>query len=203
MKRFSVGLLTGLVAGLLLATVTFAFADNPPMFVVDDRVIQSDVPPQVIDGRTMVPARALAEALGASVIWDEENNIVRIVSNSESVLQQKIIYALIYKDIYEAASDFYSDYLTISPVIDLYSYNFLSIEKTDNYIYQVVVEIIPFVGAHNGVGKDQITILISPTQENQIIGFNHVESYEISEHLKSLIKQPLPNVTTRPSNRII
>jgi hypothetical protein len=38
--------------------------------VVDGRPLTMDVQPQVIDGRVMIPARALAEALGATVEWD-------------------------------------------------------------------------------------------------------------------------------------
>ena len=32
----------------------------------------------MINGRTMIPARTVAEALGAKVEWDEENSIVKI-----------------------------------------------------------------------------------------------------------------------------
>lgn len=76
MKRFSVGLIIGLVAGLILATTTFLYADQPIKLIVNGKEIQCDVPPQIINGRTLVPARALAEALGATVAWDEAQNAV-------------------------------------------------------------------------------------------------------------------------------
>ena len=37
-----------------------------------------DVPAQLIGGRTLVPARAVAESFGASVSWDEATQVVRI-----------------------------------------------------------------------------------------------------------------------------
>lgn len=37
-----------------------------------------DVPAQIVDGRTLVPARAIAEAFGCSVDWDGENRTVII-----------------------------------------------------------------------------------------------------------------------------
>lgn len=35
-----------------------------------------DVEPEIIDGRTMVPVRAIFEAMGASVSWDEASGTV-------------------------------------------------------------------------------------------------------------------------------
>lgn len=76
MKRFFIGLLTGLI----LATTTLAFAANPIKLIVNGKEVRSDVPAQVIRGRTMVPARFLAEALGAKVEWDEKNNAVVVTT---------------------------------------------------------------------------------------------------------------------------
>lgn len=39
-----------------------------------------DVPAMIINDRTMVPARAVSEALGASVSWDGSTNTVTIIS---------------------------------------------------------------------------------------------------------------------------
>ena len=38
--------------------------------VFDSVLSSSDVPPEIRDGRTMIPIRALAEPLGADVGWD-------------------------------------------------------------------------------------------------------------------------------------
>lgn len=73
--------LIGLLIGTLLST-SFAFADNQIKLIVNGREIQCDVSPQELNGRTMVPARFLAEALGATVTWDETNNAVVVNSKS-------------------------------------------------------------------------------------------------------------------------
>lgn len=84
-KRFSAGLLAGLLIGLLLSAATLAFAAQPIKLIVNgvDITPKCDVPPQIIDGRTMVPARFLAEALGATVKWDSENRAVIITKNTQ------------------------------------------------------------------------------------------------------------------------
>lgn len=67
MKRF----FAGLIIGAVLATAVSVFAEDLPVrLFVDGKEVVSDVPPQIINGRTLVPARPLAEALGAAVTWD-------------------------------------------------------------------------------------------------------------------------------------
>lgn len=51
-----------------LLAVGYAGATN---LIVDGKAVQSDVPPVITDGRTLVPVRALFESLGATVGWDD------------------------------------------------------------------------------------------------------------------------------------
>jgi hypothetical protein len=82
-------LLIGLVTGLIVATATFAMAANPIKLIVNGQEIQCDVPPQNINGRVLVPARFVAESLGASVTWDSTNNAVVITSGTPLVVERK------------------------------------------------------------------------------------------------------------------
>jgi len=43
---------------------------------VDGVKVNFDVPPMIIEGRTMVPMRAIFEAIGAEVTWDQERQLV-------------------------------------------------------------------------------------------------------------------------------
>lgn len=63
---------------LTCISVTAALANNPVKLIVNNQEITPDVPPQIIDGRVMVPVRWVSEALNAEVSWDEENNTVMI-----------------------------------------------------------------------------------------------------------------------------
>lgn len=75
MKKYFSGVLTGFIVCTMFAS-TFAIANSPIKLIVNGKLVESDVPPQIINGRTMIPARPLAEALGADVRWDEENSAV-------------------------------------------------------------------------------------------------------------------------------
>ncbi|MGB9860687.1 MAG: copper amine oxidase N-terminal domain-containing protein, partial [Moorellaceae bacterium] len=69
-----------IVGAVLLASIftTIASADDAIKLFVNGKEIKPDVPPQIINGRTMVPIRWVAEALGADVQWDEQNRTVSV-----------------------------------------------------------------------------------------------------------------------------
>ena len=75
-KQFRIGLLMGLVIGILITVTSTAFANAPIKLLINGQYINCDVQPQVIDGRIMVPARFIAENLGANVSWDDTNKTV-------------------------------------------------------------------------------------------------------------------------------
>ena len=54
--------------------------DNPQMFVNNNTVIL-DVPPVLLDDRTMVPLRAVSESFGLIVDWDDATQTVYISEN--------------------------------------------------------------------------------------------------------------------------
>jgi len=83
-------------AFLIFALVTaFAFPvvlqANPSIAVtIDGTQVQFDVSPQIIDGRTMVPMRAIFEALGATVEWEGAVQMVTAITAKGDVIQLAI-----------------------------------------------------------------------------------------------------------------
>lgn len=69
-------------------TRIYLIIDNPDMsvwkftsiFAADETVVNLDVAPQIINDRTMIPLRAVSEAMGADVQWDGEKYSVIIKS---------------------------------------------------------------------------------------------------------------------------
>ncbi|MBS5164614.1 MAG: copper amine oxidase N-terminal domain-containing protein [Butyricicoccus pullicaecorum] len=59
------------VLAILAAATLSLSAASATSLVVDGTPITTDVPPIVVDGRTLVPVRVLFESLGATVGWDE------------------------------------------------------------------------------------------------------------------------------------
>ncbi len=60
--------------------------DYPVNMMVDGTVVQPDVPPVIVKERTLVPARAVFEKMGATVTWDEDARIVEITMGTSKTL---------------------------------------------------------------------------------------------------------------------
>jgi len=52
---------------------------------VDGEVVNSDLPPIIINGRSLVPVRAIFEKLGAKVGWDAASKKVTISYDSNTI----------------------------------------------------------------------------------------------------------------------
>lgn len=69
-----IGLLLSLT--LLFSTVSTVMANNGISVTINGQQVAFDVPPQIINNRTMVPLRAIFEALNATVDWDDETQTI-------------------------------------------------------------------------------------------------------------------------------
>ncbi|MGE5381575.1 MAG: copper amine oxidase N-terminal domain-containing protein [Methylocystaceae bacterium] len=88
MKKFIVGLTAGLVMGLTLFNWHPAGGATAIKLIVNGHIVDCDVPPMVINGRTMVPARFVAEPLGATVTWNESMQAVIISTRPTTTKNQ-------------------------------------------------------------------------------------------------------------------
>lgn len=68
---------------LVNSAVLAATSEKEVKVLLDDKSVDFDVPPQIIDGRTLVPIRVIAECSGCIVEWDNANNAVIIKTPSE------------------------------------------------------------------------------------------------------------------------
>ena len=82
MKR-KIALFTSAVVALSVNVCAFA---APALSVeINDKALGFDVPPQIINGRTMVPMRKIFEELGASVVWNAADRTVDAEKNGKNI----------------------------------------------------------------------------------------------------------------------
>ncbi len=86
MKRYFMGVISGILICLLVGSVGLAVAGTPIKLMINGKYIKCDVPPQNINGRVLVPARYVAEGLEATVSWDQVNQTVVIKGKGYSDL---------------------------------------------------------------------------------------------------------------------
>lgn len=70
---------------LLLSGIVYT-AQNITIYI-DGWKVESDVAPQLVDGRTLVPLRAIAEHFGAEVQWDQASMSVEIITPQQKFLE--------------------------------------------------------------------------------------------------------------------
>ena len=68
---------------LSLTSVVSAFAATPTVYVDGEKLV-TDVEPFIEEDRTMVPMRAIFEAVGASVTWDQDTQTVISIKSKEA-----------------------------------------------------------------------------------------------------------------------
>ena len=84
MKKLISALISITMMMSVVATAAFAVHDEISV-VLDGQKIQFDVPPEIINDRTMVPLRAIFEALGATVEWDGNTHTVTSTKGDREV----------------------------------------------------------------------------------------------------------------------
>lgn len=91
-------LLVGIFIGFALSPYP-SIASQPIKLIINNKEIQSDPPPQIINDRVFVPICVVSENLGASVEWDGENRIVRIYSQKPDTNNVNTSSTLTIRDI--------------------------------------------------------------------------------------------------------
>lgn len=71
-----------------LGAVSVSAYGNDISVALDGRVLEFDVPPQIVNGRTMVPMRAIFEELGATVEWEAEDRTIYAYRGDQVVIMQ-------------------------------------------------------------------------------------------------------------------
>ena len=54
--------------------------------LLDGRRLEFDVPPRIVNSRTMVPLRAIFEELGASIVWDNITKTVTAIKDDTVIV---------------------------------------------------------------------------------------------------------------------
>lgn len=83
---------------LAFSSSTLAKADNIHILINGHEII-TDVPPQMIGGSVMIPAKFIAEPLGAKAKWDEANKAVIIYESEKQQISAAITKKSVGSDI--------------------------------------------------------------------------------------------------------
>ncbi|WNS46471.1 copper amine oxidase N-terminal domain-containing protein [Paenibacillus sp. MMS20-IR301] len=85
MKKLWISILVGLMVFPVLFGVP-ARAATPIKVIIDGTALSMDQPPVMVNGRTMVPLRAIFEAFNARILWDQKTQTVTATKDSTTIV---------------------------------------------------------------------------------------------------------------------
>ncbi len=97
-KNFSIIMIMVLMLNVSLNGVFAANSNNIEIYVDGVAVQNMDVEPFIENGRTLVPVRAVAEAMGAEVSWNEATQTVSLKKFAQTVLYKTIVHNIVKED---------------------------------------------------------------------------------------------------------
>ncbi|MEK4329960.1 copper amine oxidase N-terminal domain-containing protein [Paenibacillus sp. FSL R7-0312] len=86
MKKLWISIVVGLLIIPLLFQSPAKAAVTPIRIIVDGVQLSTDQPPVMVNGRTMVPLRAIFEAFNAAIKWDQKTQTVTAVQEGTTVI---------------------------------------------------------------------------------------------------------------------
>ncbi|WP_278245190.1 DUF3888 domain-containing protein [Clostridium sp. MSTE9] len=99
---------------------------------------------------------------------------------------------LLRPTIQQGVDDYYKRYFTETPGVGSGPVEILDIRKDSNGGYDITVNVLPYYGPHNSVGKDQMLLYVTENS-TEIKSFQHLESYEIYGSYQDYIIQWPPS----------
>lgn len=110
-----------------------------------------------------------------------------------------LVRVLVISEVQNAVNVFYNPYLS-SPSINAYfGYEIVELgySKDELGVFTLILTITPYVGAHNPIGKEKITMEIWENGVVFVTDYEHLETYDIVPWLADILKKPLPEGTQK------
>lgn len=143
-----------------------------------------------------------------------ENTVTKLAErtraglNNEAIPDNKMTHAekldalvrvLVIMEVQNAVRVFYIPYLKSPPQMNAYfGYEIVKLSKMKDYPgFTLIITITPYMGAHNPIGKEKITMEIWKNGAAFVTDYEHLESYGIVPWLKDSLKKPLPKGTQK------
>jgi hypothetical protein len=113
--------------------------------------------------------------------------------DSQQLQFQDMLMLFVLPEIDKAIADYYSNWLTTKPVVYPYMINIVKSERLNGfrgYDFKITLEVTPVVGPHISVGKDRLTLEITPTipQMVKMVKYQHLTTEPLPPHWQKIIK---------------
>jgi hypothetical protein len=103
-------------------------------------------------------------------------------------IYQDVFMTMLSPYIDKAIDDYYEKHTGYTPGVDPWQPQILYIKRPNGYrtfLFEMKLEVAPYLGAHNSIGVDHITLSVSPG-EVKVLEFEHIKDYPIPPWLQPL-----------------
>ncbi len=115
---------------------------------------------------------------------------------SREELYQDIFISLLLPYIQNEVDKYYSKYLTQTPMVAPYTVYVLKAERPNGYrtfSFRLKLQVDSYIGPHNSVGLDYITVKVEGLGDVKIEKFEHIKSYVLPPNYEDIIKKGYKN----------
>jgi hypothetical protein len=115
---------------------------------------------------------------------------------SREELYQDIFISLLLPYIQNEVDKYYSKYLIDPPMVAPYTVYVLSAERPNGYrtfFFRLKLQVDSYIGTHNSVGLDYITVTVGGSGDVKIEKFEHIKSYVLPPNYEDIIKNGYKN----------
>lgn len=115
---------------------------------------------------------------------------------SREELYQDIFISLLLPYIQKEVDKYYSKYLIDTPIVAPYTVYVLSAERPNGYrsfLFNLELRVDSYIGPHNSVGLDYITVTVGGSGDVEIQKFEHIKSYVLPPNYENIIKKGYKN----------
>ncbi|MBD8047821.1 DUF3888 domain-containing protein [Clostridium faecium] len=118
------------------------------------------------------------------------------LEQSREELYQDIFISLLLPYIQNEVDKYYSKYLTQTPIVAPYTVDILNVERPNGYrtfLFKLELQVNSYIGPHNSVGLDHITVTVGGGDDVKIEKFEHIKSYALPPNYEDIIKKGYKN----------
>ncbi len=115
---------------------------------------------------------------------------------SKEELYQDIFISLLLPYIQNEVDKYYLKYLTQTPMVAPYTVYVLNAERPNGYrtfSFRLKLQVDSYIGPHNSVGLDYITVTVEGFGNVKIEKFEHIKSYVLPPNYEDIIKKGYKN----------
>ena len=116
----------------------------------------------------------------------------QVEEEPQDILYQDVIITALAPTINKAVADHYKNTFSETPGYDISTIKILNIKRPNGYRtmnFIIKIEVTPFFGPHITVGRDIISIELSYPGIQELVNFEHVKDYPLTERYKDLYLQ--------------